>query len=157
LVLDAAVAQSGPQAQALWRLRESCSEAQKPEGASIKHDVSVPVSRVPQFLAAATEAVQAAMPGARVVAFGHAGDGNIHVNLMIDARNSAQRKKSEHALDQLFKQVLTWNGVITGEHGIGLAKKRWWPLALTSETRELHRRMKVTLDPHGILNPGKFV
>jgi FAD/FMN-containing dehydrogenase len=72
-------------------------------------------------------------------------------------RDAAVREKVDRALDDLFKQVLAWGGVITGEHGIGLAKKRWWPDATGKVARELHRNLKQTLDPHGILNPGKFI
>ena len=89
--------------------------------------------------------------------FGHAGDGNIHVNVMLDESQPGALKRSEAALDDLFKQVLAWGGVITGEHGIGLAKKRWWPAAAGKEARALHRVIKKALDPKGILNPGKFV
>ncbi len=72
-------------------------------------------------------------------------------------RDADVREKVERALDELFGQVLAWGGVITGEHGIGLAKKRWWPEATSDVVRDLHRRLKETLDPHGILNPGKFL
>ena len=76
---------------------------------------------------------------------------------MLDSKDSAAVNRAEAALDELFRQVLAWNGAITGEHGIGLAKKRWWPLAVSKEVQELHRALKKTLDPNGILNPGKFV
>ena len=97
--------------------------------------------------------------GFPIACFGHAGDGNIHVNIMADRynRDITVREKVEHALDDLFAQVLAWGGVITGEHGIGLAKKRWWPDATSKAVRELHRQLKRTLDPRGILNPGKFI
>jgi glycolate oxidase len=72
-------------------------------------------------------------------------------------RDAAVRENVEHALDELFAQVLAWGGVITGEHGVGLAKKRWWPEAISDVARELHQRLKQMLDPNGILNPGKFV
>lgn len=89
--------------------------------------------------------------------FSHAGDGNIHTNLMVDFTQPGAKRRSEHALDELFCQVLAWGGSITGEHGIGLAKKRWWPLAVSKEARQLHRTIKRALDPQAILNPGKFV
>ena len=72
-------------------------------------------------------------------------------------RDAAVRERVDDALDELFAQVLAWGGVITGEHGVGLAKKRWWPDATTNVVRELHRKLKNALDPHGILNPGKFI
>ena len=76
---------------------------------------------------------------------------------MLDLNDAAAAKRGHAALDELFKQVLAWNGAISGEHGIGLAKKRWWPLAVSREVRRLHRAVKKVLDPNGILNPGKFV
>ncbi len=159
LVLDAAVAQSGPQAQALWRLRESCSEAQKPEGASIKHDVSVPVSRVPQFLAAATEAVQAAMPGARVVAFGHAGDGNIHFNLCQPVGEDgpaflALREKANRLVHDL---VMRLGGSISAEHGIGQLKREELQRYKAPLEIELMRTLKRAFDPLNLMNPGKVI
>ena len=92
-----------------------------------------------------------------VACFGHAGDGNIHVNLMVDQSEPGARRRSEAALDDLFRQVLAWKGVITGEHGIGLAKLPWWPQAVSPAVRGLHQKIKRALDPRGILNPGKFL
>ena len=92
-----------------------------------------------------------------IACFGHAGDGNIHVNIMLDKTDPAAVRRGEAALDELFEKVIAWKGAITGEHGVGLAKKRWWPLAVSSEVRALHVALKQTLDPRGILNPGKFV
>jgi glycolate oxidase len=92
-----------------------------------------------------------------VACFGHAGDGNIHVNVMVDRNDPGAEKLSEVALDELFKKILELGGVITGEHGIGIAKQRWWPMAASEEVRALHRTIKRALDPRGILNPGKFV
>ena len=92
-----------------------------------------------------------------VACFGHAGDGNIHVNVMVDRADADAARRSEAALDELFAGVLKLGGVITGEHGIGLAKQKWWPLAASAEVRQLHRAIKRALDPRGILNPGKFV
>ena len=95
--------------------------------------------------------------GLQLACFGHAGDGNIHTNVMVDFTQPGAKKRSEAALDELFAQVVAWGGAITGEHGIGLAKKPWWKLAASPEVRRLHRTVKAALDPHGILNPGKFV
>ena len=95
--------------------------------------------------------------GIQVACFGHAGDGNIHVNLMMDENDAEQVKRSDAALDDLFKQVLAWGGVVTGEHGIGLAKLPWWNQAASLEVRNLHAAFKKAVDPKGILNPGKFV
>jgi glycolate oxidase len=95
--------------------------------------------------------------GLSVACFGHAGDGNIHTNVMVDYMQPGAKRRSKAALDELFRQVVAWGGVISGEHGIGLAKKRWWPMAVSQEVRNLHRTVKHALDPRGILNPGKFV
>jgi glycolate oxidase len=92
-----------------------------------------------------------------IACFGHAGDGNIHSNVMVDYTKPDAKRRSVAALDELFRQVLAWGGSITGEHGIGIAKQRWWPLAVTPATRRLHATVKRALDPKGILNPGKFV
>jgi glycolate oxidase len=97
--------------------------------------------------------------GFPIACFGHAGDGNIHVNIMANRynRDATVRERVERALGDLFAQVLTWGGVITGEHGIGLAKTRWWPDATSRVVRDVHRRLKRILDPNDILNPGKFL
>ena len=85
------------------------------------------------------------------------GDGNIHTNVMVDYTKPDANRRADAALDELFRQIIAWGGSITGEHGIGLAKKPWWPLAVSKEVRELHRKVKQAVDPNGILNPGKFV
>jgi glycolate oxidase len=95
--------------------------------------------------------------GLQLACFGHAGDGNIHTNIMVDFKQPGAKRRSEAALDELFGQVLAWGGSITGEHGIGIAKKRWWPKAVSAEGRALHKVIKAALDAKGILNPGKFV
>ena len=142
----------------LWALRRQFSNSLRATGLTkLNQDVVVPRSRLVDLMEFA-ETLQA-KHGFPIACFGHAGDGNIHVNIMADRynRHAAVREKVERALDDLFAQVLAWGGVITGEHGIGLAKKRWWPDATSSVVRELHRQLKRTLDPHGILNPGKFL
>jgi glycolate dehydrogenase FAD-linked subunit len=139
-----------------WRLRREFSYALRDTGLTkLNEDIVVPRGRL-EDLFKFTEWLQKKhqLP---VAAFGHAGDGNIHVNVMLDESESDAVKRSEAALDDLFKQVLAWGGVITGEHGIGLAKKRWWPDAASKEVRALHHAVKKALDPRGILNPGKFV
>jgi glycolate oxidase len=142
----------------LWALRREFSNSLRATGLTkLNEDVVVPRSHLVDLMEFA-EALQA-KHGFPIACFGHAGDGNIHVNIMADRynRDAAVREKVDHALDDLFAQVLAWGGVITGEHGIGLAKKRWWPEATSNIARELHRRLKQALDPNGILNPGKFV
>jgi glycolate oxidase subunit GlcD len=140
----------------IWQIRREFSTALRASGLTkLNEDIVVPRGRLEdlfRFTAKLQKKIK--LP---VACFGHAGDGNIHVNIMLDAKDPAAVKRAEAALDELFRQILAWNGAITGEHGIGLAKKRWWPLAVSSEVRELHRALKKTLDPNGILNPGKFV
>jgi glycolate dehydrogenase FAD-linked subunit len=142
----------------LWALRRQFSNSLRATGLTkLNEDVVVPRSRLVDLMEFA-ESLQV-KHGFPIACFGHAGDGNIHVNIMADRynRDAAVREKVEHALDDLFEQVLAWGGVISGEHGIGLAKKRWWPGATSEVVRDLHRRLKQALDPDGILNPGKFL
>src|ERR1700745_3392416 len=142
----------------LWALRRQFSNSLRATGLTkLNEDVVVPRSRLVDLMEFA-ESLQA-KHGFPIACFGHAGDGNIHVNIMANKynRDPAVRERVERALDDLFAQVLAWGGVITGEHGIGLAKKRWWPEATSDVARDLHRRLKQALDPDGILNPGKFL
>jgi len=142
----------------LWALRRQFSNSLRATGLTkLNEDVVVPRSRLVDLMEFA-ESLQA-KHGFPIACFGHAGDGNIHVNIMADRynRDAAVRERVERALDDLFAQVLAWGGVITGEHGIGLAKKRWWPDATSEVVRNLHRRLKQILDPNDILNPGKFL
>jgi glycolate oxidase len=140
----------------IWQIRREFSTALRASGLTkLNEDIVVPRGRLEdlfRFTARLQKKIN--LP---IACFGHAGDGNIHVNIMLDGNDPAAVKRAEVALDELFRQVLAWNGAITGEHGIGLAKKRWWPLAVSKEVQELHRALKKTLDPNGILNPGKFV
>lgn len=151
------VATNETDCERLWAPRREFSNSLRATGLTkLNEDVVVPRSRLVD-LVEFVESLQK-KHGFPVAAFGHAGDGNIHVNLMAEdyERDPAVREKVEAALDELFAQVLAWGGVITGEHGIGLAKKRWWPDATSEVARDLHRRFKQALDPEGILNPGKF-
>ena len=142
----------------LWALRREFSNSLRATGLTkLNQDVVVPRSRIVDLVEFA-EMLQR-KHGFPIACFGHAGDGNIHVNIMADRfnRDPAVRNKVEHALDELFAKILAWGGVITGEHGIGLAKKRWWPEATSEVARDLHHKLKDILDPDGILNPGKFL
>jgi glycolate oxidase len=142
--------------EAIWQLRREFSYALRDTGLTkLNEDIAVPRSRLEDLFAFAARLQR--RHGLPVACFGHAGDGNIHVNVMVDFDQPGARERSEAALDELFAQVLAWGGVVTGEHGIGLAKKRWWPQAVAAEARALHQRIKRALDPRGILNPGKFV
>ena len=141
----------------LWALRRGFSESLKASGLTkLNEDVTVPRGRLVDLMDFA--AGLQAKYGDAVACFGHAGDGNIHVNIMAaDYEKSEVHARVERALDELFRQIIAWGGAITGEHGIGLAKKRWWPQAVSAENLALHRRLKAALDPKGILNPGKFL
>ena len=159
LVEDAAIAASLDQRAAFWRLREMLSEVQKHEGGSIKHDVSVPVSSVPTFLARADAAVAALMPGVRVVAFGHLGDGNIHYNLSqpVGADKQAYLARWSEANETVHAIVADLSGSISAEHGIGVLKRDLLPRVKDKTALDIMRALKRTLDPLDILNPGKVL
>jgi FAD/FMN-containing dehydrogenase len=159
LVLDGAVAESLEQAKTFWRLREMIGEVQRHEGGSIKHDISVPVASIPAFIAEANRAVTALVPGARPLPFGHVGDGNIHYNITqpTGADKAAFMAREDEVQDLVFSIVLKYGGSISAEHGIGIAKRARLPLVKDRTAIELMRAIKQTLDPNGILNPGKVL
>jgi FAD/FMN-containing dehydrogenase len=163
LIRDAVIASSVAQQRALWNMREGISDAQKPEGGSIKHDVSVPVSHIPAFMAEAEKAVLAAMPGARVCAFGHLGDGNIHYNISqpvsadIAADKPAFLARWREMNEIVHGIVLKAGGSISAEHGIGQLKRDELAAIRSPVEMELMRRIKRAFDPAGIMNPGKVV
>jgi glycolate oxidase len=141
----------------LWGLRRVYSQSLKATGLKkLNEDIVVPRGRLVDLLKFTARLQKKS--GFPIACFGHAGDGNIHVNIMVPNPDDPKvQKKSRAALDELFVQVLAWSGAVTGEHGIGLAKKPWWNQALPAETRALHGILKKALDPKGLLNPGKFV
>jgi glycolate oxidase len=140
----------------IWKIRREFSYALRDTGLTkLNEDIVVPRSRLEDLFRFAAKLQK--KHGLPVACFGHAGDGNIHTNVMVDFNQPGADHRAEAALDELFAQVIAWGGAISGEHGIGLAKKRWWPRAVSNEVRELHRVVKKALDPKGILNPGKFV
>jgi glycolate dehydrogenase FAD-linked subunit len=141
----------------LWDLRRAFSESLKATGLKkLNEDIVVPRGKLVDLIEFA-EGLQK-RSGFPVACFGHAGDGNIHVNVMAGDYDDPQiHARANAALDELFSQILAWEGAITGEHGVGLAKKPWWTIALSKENRALHRALKRALDPNAILNPGKFV
>ena len=144
------------QGETIWQLRREFSYALRDTGLQkLNEDVTVPRSRL-EDLFRFTERLQQ-RSGFPIACFGHAGDSNIHVNVMVDEKLPGIDTRCRAVLDTLFKQVLDWGGVITGEHGVGLSRKPWWPLATSPEVRQLHQTIKGALDPHGILNPGKFL
>ena len=159
LVLDATLAASLDQADALWALRENVSEAQKHFGGSIKHDVSVPVARVPAFLAEVEPAVRAVVPGARLCAFGHLGDGNIHCNVQQPegADKAAFLTRWDEVAAVVHGLVVRYDGSISAEHGIGQMKRELLAQVKDPVALATMRAIKATLDPKGILNPGKVL
>jgi FAD/FMN-containing dehydrogenase len=156
---SAIIAASLPQSEALWRLRELMSEVQKHEGGSIKHDVSVPVARIPEFIARANQLVELMVPGARPVPFGHLGDGNIHYNVSqppgMDRAIFLSHWEAMNAA--VHEIVLDLGGSISAEHGIGRMKRDLLPHAKPAVEIELMRKIKKAFDPNGILNPGKLL
>jgi FAD/FMN-containing dehydrogenase len=157
VVLDAAIAESEAQALAIWRLREEHSEAQKREGASVKNDVAVPVSKVPEFLRRATAACEALFPGIRAVPFGHMGDGNIHFNLEQPVgADPVWFLAQDHAImDAVNAVVRALDGSFSAEHGVGRLKPYLMADWRGGAELETMRRIKAALDPLGIMNPGK--
>jgi FAD/FMN-containing dehydrogenase len=159
IIEDAAVAASLEQRLALWRLRETLPDVQAREGGSIKHDVSVPISDVPSFLKEVEAAVTREVPGARLVAFGHLGDGNIHCN--VSQPVGADKADFLALWDQVnaivHNIVIAHHGSISAEHGIGRLKRGLLPQVKDPIALALMRQLKATLDPQGILNPGKVL
>jgi FAD/FMN-containing dehydrogenase len=158
-IQDAVIASSNAQQQALWHMRESMSDAQKPEGGSIKHDVSVPVSRIPQFMDRAEQGVLAAMPGARICAFGHLGDGNIHYNISqpVGADKAEFLGRWREINKIVHGIVLELGGSISAEHGIGQLKRDELAAIRDPIEIDLMKRIKQAFDPAGIMNPGKVI
>ncbi len=159
LVADAALAESGAQAAAFWRIRHGLSEVQKHEGGSIKHDVSVPVAAVPAFLDAAIAAVEKLVPGCRPVPFGHMGDGNIHFN--ISQPIGADKNDFLAGWDAMNRVVHgivhDFGGSISAEHGIGRLKRTLLTEVKSPIELDLMRRIKQAFDPNGIMNPGRVL
>jgi FAD/FMN-containing dehydrogenase len=159
IVLDAVIAESDAQRGSLWRLREEHSEGQKREGASVKNDVSVPVSRVPEFIHRAIAACTALLPGIRPVPFGHMGDGNIHFNLEQPVgADPAWFLAQDHAImDTVNEVVRALDGSFSAEHGIGRLKPYMMPDWRGGAELAIMHRIKDALDPLGIMNPGKVL
>ena len=154
-----AVAAEKAQAERWWKLRNSISEAQKIDGISIKHDVSVPVSRMAEFIAQADAALHGAFPGVRMVTFGHIGDGNVHYNVSMSdpAQNPALIEQSERVNRIVYDIVQGLGGSISAEHGLGQLKRETIRDYKDQLELELMRNIKQILDPHGLMNPGKVL
>ncbi|UWF59314.1 FAD-binding oxidoreductase [Brucella sp. 2716] len=159
LIQDAAIAESVAQAQSFWKMREEMSWAQKPEGGSIKHDISVPVASIPAFIHEADAATLDMIPGARVVCFGHIGDGNLHYNVSqpVGADKEAFLARWHDLNHRIHTIVASYGGSISAEHGIGQLKREELAFFKQDIALDLMRRIKSAFDPAGIMNPGKVL
>ncbi len=159
LVRDAVIAESGAQAADFWKLRETIPEAQKLDGASIKHDISVPVSRIPVFMEEAAAAAVAAVDGVRVCAFGHVGDGNLHFNMNqpVGGDPAAFLEREDELNTIVHDAASRHGGSISAEHGIGQLKREALIHYKPAVAIELMRRIKAALDPDNLMNPGKVL
>ena len=159
LVLDAVIATSEAQAQTLWRMREEVPEANRMEGPWVRHDVAVPVSRIPELIERGTLTLQTRFPGLRVVAFGHIGDGNIHFNATAPegAPPEAFIKRQHEVYDIVHTLVMALGGTFSAEHGIGLVKVDEMTRYKSPIELDMMRRLKRAFDPDGIMNPGKVL
>jgi len=158
-IIDATVASSEAQSQALWKLREFISEAQAHEGPNIKHDISIPISRIAEFIAATDAELLRAYPGARMVTFGHLGDGNLHYNVSPPEGSAPDAFMRElGAVNRIVHDaVARFGGSISAEHGLGQLKREEIKRYKSAIELELMRKVKRALDPQGIMNPGKVL
>lgn len=156
-VLDGAIAASQAQRAAFWRLREEIPEGQRLEGPQIKHDVSAPVAKLAAFVADASAAAEAVMPGVRINPFGHLGDGNVHFNLSPPKGQAGFDGREKQLSQTIYAAAVRHGGSIAAEHGLGQAKVELADSFRTEIERTLMRRIKTAVDPHNIMNPGKVV
>jgi FAD/FMN-containing dehydrogenase len=160
LATDATLATSEGQAQALWGLRENIAEAERLEGPSLKHDISIPVSRMPSFIEATRTEVERTFAGSRVIAFGHLGDGNVHFNVQAPegATEAEWLEREGPSVTALIHRLVTEaEGSISAEHGIGQMKRQDLGLTAGAPRLAAQRSLKAALDPRGIMNPGKLL
>jgi FAD/FMN-containing dehydrogenase len=151
------IAENASQARDFWRLREDISAGHRPEGAQVNHDISVPVSQTPAFLERANAAMDKQCPGARIVAFGHMGDGNFHYTVMQPEGMSADRFPGAALTQTVYEVATGLGGSISAEHGIGVARRDELPRFKDAESIALMRSVKRALDPHGIMNPRVLI
>jgi FAD/FMN-containing dehydrogenase len=157
---DAAVAESIEQSRAMWHVRETIPLAQSEEGLNVKHDISLPVSRIPTFVASTDAALTAAFPGANLVDFGHLGDGNLHYNIQAPAGDNAAEflLRHEKAINALvYAAVDAHGGSISAEHGIGMLKREALTRFKSPVALALMKQIKLALDPENLLNPGRVL
>ncbi len=160
LVEDAAIAANETQAESFWLLRESIAPAERARGPAVQHDISVAVERMPEFVDAAVPLIEAAWPGTEAVAFGHLGDGNVHFHVIAPPgadRLAWETGDGKHISSQVHDLVTQWGGSISAEHGIGQLKRDELVRLGDPVALDLMRRVKLALDPAGLLNPGKLV
>lgn len=159
LAENAVIAKSESEASALWMLRHSISEAQKPEGHSLKHDVSVPVARIGDFIEQASSAITQLVEGARMVPFGHVGDGNVHLNVSQPREMSAElfQSKQPGVAKLVYDMVAEFGGSFSAEHGVGIVRREELARYRSSTELATMRAIKAALDPRGIMNPGKVL
>ena len=159
LLSDAVIARSLTDARAFWLLREGVSEAQKPEGGNLKHDISVAVQRIPEFVARAAAAVERTAPGARPLPLGHFGDGNVHYNIAqpVGGSKAGFLARRDAVADAVHGVVVDMDGSIAAEHGVGRAKRDMLARLKSPIELGMMRKIKHALDPNGILNPGKVL
>ncbi|MCR5940811.1 FAD-binding oxidoreductase [Ochrobactrum sp. XJ1] len=159
IIQDAAIGESVAQAQSFWKMREEMSWAQKPEGGSIKHDISVPVASIPAFIHEANAATLEMIPGARIVCFGHIGDGNLHYNVSqpVGADKEAFLARWHELNHRIHTIVASYTGSISAEHGIGQLKREELAFFKQDVALDLMRRIKSAFDPASIMNPGKVL
>ena len=159
LVSNATIAENQAQAQALWRLRETIPEAARIEGLIYRHDIAVAVSRIPQFIAAASRALETRFPEARIICFGHLGDGNLHFNAFVPGRerNDAQARAATDVNRIVHDIVHQFGGSVSAEHGIGQLKRGELKRYKSEVELQLMRTLKQALDPHDLMNPGKLL
>jgi FAD/FMN-containing dehydrogenase len=159
LVRDATICESVEQSKAFWRIREQFGEMQGREGGSIKHDVSVPVASIPAFIEEANAAAVKLIPGCRPLPFGHVGDGNIHYNISqpVGADKAEFLKRWDDMNEVIYRIALKYGGSVSAEHGVGIVKREYLPKVKDPVAYDLMKTLKRTLDPKGILNPGKVL